>query len=332
MPEPLLALVGATGVVGRQALSALHTRDVEPERLRLFAGSTHAGEELDYGEEALSVEPVGPQAFQGVKGALLAVPPQVARELAPRLEQAGAWVVDCSGAFRAEARVPLVCPGVNDGVLDRPFAGRVVALAHPATRAALAALEPLRERWGLLSAEVTVLAGAALDGEAGVAQLSKETAQLMNGREPDLDVFPHRLAFNVLTAAGPLEDGRSALERAVLVEAARVWAGDALPVLAATALRVPTYHGLTLVLSARLKARASAEAVREALKGQSLLKLVDQPEENVFPMPMLTADDPSVHVGRVRTQGELVQLVACADNGLSLADGGVDVLLELVER
>jgi aspartate-semialdehyde dehydrogenase len=332
MPEPLLAVVGATGVVGRQLLTTLLARDVPAERLRLYASEAHAGEEVDYGEEVLPLEPVGPDAFRGVQGAVLAVPPEVARGLASRLEGQGSWVVDTSGSFRLDPKVPLVCAGVNDGVLDRPFSGRVVSVAHPATRGTLGALEPLREKWGLAVADVTVLAGAALYGNAGVAQLSRQTAQLMNGKDPDVELVPHRMAFNVLTAVGPVEAGLSQLERELLVEAARIWTGDAMPALTATGLLVPTYHGLTLVLSAYLKAKVSADAVREVLRASSLLKVIDQPEENIYPMPMLTADDPSVHVGRVRAHHEHVQLVACVDNGLTLADGAADLLLELVER
>jgi aspartate-semialdehyde dehydrogenase len=332
MSEPVLAVIGATGVVGRQVLTALLARDVEPERLRLYASQAHAGEELDYGDEVLPVEPVGPEGFRGVQGAILAVPPEVARGLASRLEGQGSWVVDVSGAFRLDPRVPLVCAGVNDGLLDRPFAGRVVAVAHPATRGTLGTLEPLREKWGLGSADVTILAGAAILGTAGVAQLSRQTAQLMNGKDPDVELVPHRMAFNVLSAVGPVEQGVSQLERDVLFEAARIWAGDGQPSLTATGLLVPTYHGLTLVLSARLKGRASADAVREVLRASSLLKVLDQPEEHIYPMPMLTADDPSVHVGRVRAHLDHVQLVAAVDNGLTLADGAADLLLELVER
>jgi aspartate-semialdehyde dehydrogenase len=177
-----------------------------------------------------------------------------------------------------------------------------------------------------------VLAGAALFGNAGVAQLSRQTAQLMNGKDPEFDLLPHRMAFNVLTAVGPVEHGLCQLEREVLTEAARIWSGEALPGLSATGLLVPTYHGLTVVLSARLKTAVSADAVRELLKGSSLLKVLDQPEENIYPMPMLTADDPSVHVGRIRAHRDLVQLVACVDNGLSHADGAAELLLELLER
>jgi aspartate-semialdehyde dehydrogenase len=152
MSQTIIGVVGATGVVGRQVLNALLAKDVEPEDVRFYASERSAGEDLDYGDEGLPVEPV-----------------------------------DCTGAFRLDAKVPLVSPGLNDGVLDREFAGRVVSIAHPATQAALAALNPLREKWGLALADLTILGGAALFGQAGVDRLSRQTAELMNGKDPELD-------------------------------------------------------------------------------------------------------------------------------------------------
>lgn len=333
MSKPTIAVIGATGILGRQVLASLLARDVEADQLRLFASERSAGEELEYGDDTLPVEPVGPEALRGVTAAILATPPEVSRSLASRLEQAGAWVVDCSGAFRVDAQVPLVALGVNDGVLDRPFSGRVVSLAHPVTQATLAVLEPLREKYGLVFGDVTVVGGASLFGTKGVERLSRQTAQLMNGKEPEVDVFPHRLAFNVLPAAGELEGGLARLERTVLVEAARVLGGGAAsPALTSTSLLVPIYHGVLLVLSAHLQHPVTVEGVRGLLSESSGLKVLDDPDANVYPMTMLTADDASVHVGRVRAHRERVQLVAAVDAALRGADAAAELLLELVER
>jgi aspartate-semialdehyde dehydrogenase len=333
MAQKIIGVVGATGVVGRQVLNALLAHDVEPEDVRFFGSERSTGEELDYGGEVLPVEPTnGPESLRGLAVAILCTPVEVSRQLASKLEQQGTWVIDCSGAFRLDLKVPLVSPGLNDGVLDRAFTGKIVSIAHPATQAALTALDPLREKWGLLMADLTILAGAALFGNAGVDRLAKQTAELMNGKDPDVDTFPHRLAFNVIPGVGEFEQGLSLLERQVLVEGARLWAGEALPALTATALLVPTYHGLTLSVSAHLKRPVEAEVVRAWLKESGELKLLDDPPANVYPMPMLVTDDPAVHVGRVRANRERVQLVIAVDNGVRLASGAVDVALELVER
>lgn len=338
-----IAVVGATGLVGRQILAALWQRDVEPDDVRLIASERSEGTEADYAEETLPVEKPGPDVFRGVKAAILAAPPEVARGLALEAQKAGAWAIDLSGAFRLDTQVPLVAPGVNEGLLDRPFPGRIVTLAQPAAQALTAALEPLRAAFGLTFVDATVLQGAASKGGAGADRLSVQTAALLNAKEPDVELFPHRLAFNVIPGVGDFENGLSAAERQLMVEVARVWGGqslspwgegqgEGLPALTTTALYVPTFHGTTLIVSAHLKSAVDADTVRATLRGASDLKVLDDPSTHVYPMPMLATDDAAVHVGRVRALGTRVQLVVALDNVFRAADAAVDLALELADR
>ncbi|GMU58365.1 MAG: aspartate-semialdehyde dehydrogenase [Myxococcaceae bacterium] len=328
-----IAVVGATGLIGRQLLASLWQRDVEPDDVRLFASEKSEGEDADYAEETLPVERAGADAFRGVKAALLAAPAEVCRPLALEAQKAGAWVVDLSGAFRADTKVPLISPGVNDGVLDRPFSGRIVSVAQPPTQALTAALEPLRAAFGLTSVDATILFGAASKGRSGNERLSIQTAALLNAKEPEVQVFPHRLAFNVIPGVGDFENGLSAAERASLVEVARVWGqGQGGPELTTTALFVPTFHGTTLILTAHLAAAADADTVRATLRAASGLKVLDDPSVHVYPMPMLATDDAAIHVGRVRAHGTRVQLVAAVDNTFRAAETAVDLALELADR
>lgn len=332
MSDPVIAVIGATGVVGKQVIAALLAHNVEPDNVRFLASERSAGEELDYGEEPLPVEPIGPDAFRGVSAAIIATPAELSRALATRLQQEGVWAIDVTGAFRADSAVPLISPGLNGGLLDRAFTGRIVSVAHPVTQLIVSTLEPLRAEWGLMDADVTILASAALFGTAGVDRLSKQTAELMNAKEPDVETFVHRLAFNLIPAVGPIENGLAQLERQVLVEAARIWAGDAMPALTTTSVLVPTYHGVLATITAHLKRPVDADAVRAQLKTSSVLKVLDVPADNVFPMPMLSTDDASIHVGRVRAIGQRVQLVAAIDNAVRLAEGAVELALELADR
>jgi aspartate-semialdehyde dehydrogenase len=333
MSDPIIAVVGATGAVGRQIIASLQLHDVEPDQVRFFSSERSEAEELDYEEETLPSEKPGPDSFRGVQVVILATPPDVARRLAQQAQQQGAWVVDLSGAFRVDTAVPLVAPGVNDGVLDRPFTGRIVSVATPATQALLSVLQPLRAKFGLVFADATMLFGASSRGQAGQEQLSKQTAALMNGKDPEVEIFPHRIGFNVIPAVGGFEGGPLCdAERHVLVEAARIWSGDALPAITATALTMPTYHGLTLVLSAHLSRPVDADGVRALLKEEPGLKLLDDPSQNIYPMPMLTTDDAATHVGRVRAAGTRVQLVAATDNVFRAADTAVDLALKLANR
>ena len=325
-----IAVVGASGLVGRQIVAALANREHDAASVHLLSTERSNGEELDFEDDVLTIETVGPESFRGMKVVILAVPPNAARLLASQAQQAGAWVVDCSGGFRLDAGVPLIVPGVNDGVLDRPFSGRVVTLASPVTQALASVLEPLRAKFGLTFADVTVLHGASSFGQQGVDRLSKQTAELMNGKEPEVEVFPHRLGFNIISAFGELDaKGFAQEERNVMVETARLWAGPELPAVTVTSMLVPTYHGTVLVVSAHLRRPVDADGVRAVLKEDSDLKVIDSPEQNVYPMPMLTTDDDTVHVGRIRALGERVQLIIAVDNVHRMAARAVDVALEL---
>ena len=329
MSDMKIAVVGA-GLLGRQIIAALASREHDAAAVHLLATERSNGEELDFEDDVVTVETVGPDSFRGMKAVILAVPPSAARLLASQAQQSGAWVVDCSGAFRLDPGVPLVVPGVNDGVLDRPFSGRVVTLASPATQALASVLEPLRAKFGLAFADVTVMQGAAAAGQMGVDRLSKQTAELMNGKEPEVELFPHRLGFNLIPAVGELDaKGFSQDERNLMVETARLWAGPELPAVTATTVWVPTYHGTVMVVSAHLRRPVDADGVRALLREDSDLKVIDAPDQNVFPMPMLTTDDDTVHVGRIRALAERVQLIIAVDNVHRMAARAIDVALEL---
>jgi aspartate-semialdehyde dehydrogenase len=332
MSDVTLAIAGATGVVGKQLLAALERRDYEGEALRLYASAASVGEVVDFADEELEVEACGDDVFRGSDVAILAVPPDIARPLALKAQNAGVWVVDLSGAFRADDAVPLVVPSVNDAVLEGSIRGRVVSLASPPTQGLTAVLEPLRRQFGLLVVDATVLQGAATLGKAGIDRLAQQTAALLNAKEPDVGTFPHRLAFNLVPGGGGFEHGISAVERAMLIETARVWAAAGRPVVGATALFVPTYHGTLISITAQLERRVDADGVRATLRAAPGLKILDDPGQHVYPMPMLVTDDPTVHVGRVRAQDDRVQLVVTLDNAFRIAAMAIDVALRLAER
>lgn len=330
MSDMQIAVVGASGLVGRQIVAALADREYDAAAVHLFSTERSNGEEVDFGDDVLTIETTTAESFRGMKAVILAVPANAARLLAQQAQQAGAWVVDCSGAFRLDPGVPLVVPGVNDGVLDTPFKGRVVALADAVTQALASALEPLRAKFGLAFADVTVMQGASSAGAAGVDRLSQQATDLMNGKEPTIEVFPHRLGFNIIPAIGELDArGFSQSEKNLMVETARLWAGPDLPVVTTTSMLVPTYHGTMLIVSAHLRRPVDADGVRAVLREDSDLKVIDSPTENVYPMPMLTTDDATVHVGRIRALGERVQLIIAVDNAHRMAARAIDVALEL---
>ncbi|AKQ67567.1 Aspartate-semialdehyde dehydrogenase [Myxococcus hansupus] len=336
-----IGVVGATGVVGREVLAALYAQDVPAERVRAFGSERSKGVEVEYGEDSLEVEQATPDAFRGLKLVLLATPAEASRKLAPAAQAAGAWVVDISNAFRGDGNVPMVLPGFNSDILGAGFTfkGRIVCLPGAVTTAAVHAVEPLRKAFGVVRAQVTALMSASSAGVRGVAELEKQTADLMSGREPDPHVFPHRVGFNLVPQVGGfmVNSPWTEEEGGWTLEAARLFSskGD-VPVIAGTAVLVPSFYGHGLTLNVQLKKPGPVEQVRAALKTSSVLKVLDVPGERVYPMPMLVTSDPAVHVGRVRSfpqAPEWVTLFASVDNAsrgaaLNLVEAG----LRLAER
>ncbi|NVI99860.1 aspartate-semialdehyde dehydrogenase [Myxococcus sp. AM009] len=336
-----IGVVGATGVVGREVLAALYAQDVPAEQVRAFGSERSKGMEVEYGEDSLEVEQATPDAFRGVKLVLLATPAEASRKLALAAQAAGAWVVDASNAFRGDGNVPLVLPGFNTDVLGAGFTfkGRIVCLPGAVTTAAVHVVEPLRKAFGVARAQVTALMAASSAGVRGVAELEKQTADLLSGREPEPHAFPHRVGFNLVPQVGGfmVNSPWTEEEGGWTLEAARLFSskGD-VPVIAGTAVQVPTFYGHGLTLNVQLKKPGPVEQVRAALKTSGVLKVLDVPGERVYPMPMLVTSDPAVHVGRVRAfpqAPEWVTLFASVDNAsrgaaLNLVEAG----LRLAER
>ncbi|HSM92830.1 MAG TPA: aspartate-semialdehyde dehydrogenase [Anaeromyxobacteraceae bacterium] len=325
-----IALAGATGAVGRAVLQVLEDLEVEVAELRLLASARSVGQELELAGEPHRVGEVRAGAFRGCDVALLATPREASRRLAAQAREEGCLVVDDSDAFRADAGVPLVVADVNPGALDVAPPGGIVA--NPNSVAILLAhlLAPLRAAAGLARVHVTALQSVSGSGQRGVAQLEGEVAALMNGREPDAPgAFPHRIAFNVLPQVGPFtEDGTATGEQKIVRETRTILGAGDLPI-QATAIRVPVFYGHSLALNLRTERPLGADGAREALRKAPGVKVLDDPAQGVYPMPMLAVNDDAVLVGRVRedrTQEHGLDLFAVGDN---LRTGGAANLVRV---
>jgi len=298
-----LAVVGATGLAGRAVLELLPDSDLDLSELRLFASerSAEARIEVEGEEEELPVSALSAGAFRGVDLAMFFAPAAVVREWAPRAVAEGCRVVDASRVFRGDATVPLVEPALHPAALDGLGGPGIVAVAGGPAAALAAALLPLARAAGLERVVATALCPASGAGTRGPEQLERETQDLMNGREPEEgEAFPHRLAFNLVPQVGSFGEGGGTDEEAALEgDLRRLLSAPGLEV-AATALRVPVFYGLSIVAHIATARALDVEAARTALRGAPGVKLLDDPAERVYPMPMLTANDEAALVGRLR--------------------------------
>jgi len=332
-----IVLAGATGAVGRAAIQVLEDLQVEVAELRLLASARSVGQELEFQGEPVRVVETRAGAFRNADVALLATPREASRRFVAQAREEGCLVVDDSDAFQAEPGVPLVVADVNPAALDAAPPQGIVA--NPDAVAILLShlLAPLRAAAGLARVHVTALQSVSGSGQRGVAQLEGEVAALMNGREPEPpSAFPHRIAFNLFPQVGPFGEGGATEGEARIVRETRAILGaDVLP-LQATAVRVPVFYGHALAVNLRTERPLGAAAARDALAKAAGVKVVDDPAQSVYPMPMLTVSDDALHVGRIRedaTQENGLDLFAVGDN---LRTGGatnlVKVGLLLAER
>jgi aspartate-semialdehyde dehydrogenase len=246
-------------------------------------------------------------------------------------------VVDDSPAFRGEPDVPLVVPEVNADAVAGFRARGIVANPSSSVTALALALAPLRAAVGLRRVVVATYESVSGAGQRGVEELERQARDLLNLREPDPAAhFPHRIAFNVIPQVGAFVEGGATDEEEPLERETRKVLGDPGLRVAATAVRVPVFFGLSLAVNVELRGPLAPDAAREALRKAPGVKLVDDPAGRVYPMPMLVAHDDGVLAGRVRADPTVehgLQLFLAIENTRKgAATNAVQIARLLAER
>jgi aspartate-semialdehyde dehydrogenase len=312
MPQPTLAVVGATGSVGTVMRELLSSRKNVWGEIRLVASARSAGMQLPCRGEQLTVHELTPEIFDGVDVAMFDVPDDVSRHWAPIAVGRGTIVVDNSSAFRMERDVPLVVPEVNrDALRHRPRG--IVSNANCTTMAMIMAIAPLHREYGLRELVLASYQAVSGAGQIGVDtlhdQLSKVAGDRTLGSRPgnvrqavgdDLGPFPAPMALNVVPWSGSLEDdGWSSEELKMRNESRKILGLPDLKV-SATCVRVPVVTGHSIAVHAVFGSEVDAEGAREVLRNAPGVILVDDPAAGEFPMPIdAVGTDPS-WVGRIR--------------------------------
>jgi aspartate-semialdehyde dehydrogenase len=291
-----VAVVGAGSLQGRELLTELEPRR-GVDRVVLLSEKV-AGTEVPFRGSDLVVEELDADSVEGRPDVVFFTSGAArARRWAPRFVAAGSRVVDLSSAHRLDPEVPLV------GVAGSTNA-KLKAVPSAASLAAARVLAPLFATGHHAGARLaaTLLVPVSAVGQAGVLELSKQTAALLGGRSTRSHAFSHRIAFNLVPEVGDAAastDGDTSQERSFRAEVRRLWSVPDLTI-SVTAVRVPVFFGLSMVLSgSNGDPKALATLTRALAPGQGGVKLLDQ--SGAFPMPLLTVGDSSVLVGRVRS-------------------------------
>ncbi len=292
-----VAVVGATGAVGREILKVLEARRFPVSELRLYASPKSAGTELTFHGDAVTVEalPEGPLPVDIV---LASAGGSLSKRLAPIWAEGGALVIDNSSAWRYEPEVPLVIPEINPEAAKRHRG--IIANPNCTTAILAMALWPLHQAFHATHVIVSTYQAASGAGAAGIDELLEGTRAFLEDRPVRAQVFAHPLAFNVIPHIDRfLENGYTREEMKVVWETQKIFSAPGLKI-SATAVRIPTLRAHAEAATVRFAKAVEPEAARRVLARAPGVELVDDPQNQRYPMPLSATHKWAVEVGRIR--------------------------------
>lgn len=306
-----VAILGATGLVGREMIKILEERDYPLSKLRPLASPRSAGSSIVFRGEEITVEAVTEESFKNIDIALFSAGGSTSRKWAPVAVDSGAVVIDNSSAWRMDSDVPLIVPEVNS--FDVAKHKGIIANPNCSTIQAVVALWPLHKEAGLKYINVSTYQSVAGTGIKAVNTLKNEAAAFLAGKEiPDGgDVYPHQIAFNLLPHIGAFDkDGISEEEWKMVNESRKIMHLPELRVSGIT-VRVPIFRCHGESVTAQFEKELTPEKAREIFRNAAGVVVMDDPKNAAYPMPITGAGKDAVYVGRIRQDTGL-------DNALSM--------------
>ncbi len=296
---PTVAIFGATGAVGREMLRVLEARDFPAGPIRLLATARSAGTEMAFRGQSVVVEDIATADLKGIDIAFLAAGGAASRELAPRLVERGAFVVDNSSAFRMDSDVPLVVPAIN-GRLVAYKRHRLIANPNCSTTILLMPLAPLHARFGLSKVVVSTYQAVSGAGQAGVRELERQIELHATGEPGSTEVFGLPIHLNLLPQIGPLgDDGFCQEERKIVTETHKIL-GDSSFTVVPTTVRVPTMRCHAESVYVETRQATDCERILAAWGGMPGLSIAGGCGMTRWPTPRELAGRDETEVGRLR--------------------------------
>ncbi|MBI2345459.1 MAG: aspartate-semialdehyde dehydrogenase [Deltaproteobacteria bacterium] len=331
-----VAVVGATGLVGKEMISILAERQFPVDRLVPLASDRSIGESVRFGEREIPVEVLRREAFAGVDIALFSAGTEVSREFAPIAAEHGAVAIDNSAAFRMEPDVPLVVPEVNATAIAGWRARGIIANPNCSTIQLCVVLKPIHDRAGVRRVVVATYQAVAGAGKAAMDELTTQVRGLFAGEEPSAGLIAHPIAFNCVPQIDQFLPNGYTKEEWKIVEETKKILGDPSIAVTATAVRVPVYVGHAEAVNIETQSKVTASEARECLRAAPGIVMMDDPAANEYPLQRQVAGTDAVYVGRVREDPSIANGLDCwivADNlrkGAAL--NAVEIAEILIER
>jgi len=299
-PAPRIAIVGATGAVGREMLAVLEQRRFPHRELRLLASARSAGSVIAYRDQKLTVQELTEDSFDGIDFAIFSAGGTISKQFCPIAVERGCTVIDNSSAFRMVDEVPLVIPEINDDVLDEIDGPAIIANPNCSTIIALMAVTPLYDAVGIERMVISTYQAASGGGAAMMNELEQQARDYAAGRNLTQDILGRQYMFNLFSHNSTIgSDGYNTEETKMVDETHKIWGDDSVAI-TATCVRVPVLRAHCESINLQFRKPLSEAGARELLSGAPGVKIVDDRKGNKFPEPIDASGTDDVLVGRIR--------------------------------
>lgn len=299
MKQYRVAILGATGEVGREMMKILREHNFPLAELKLLASSRSAGTKVAFGDTELTVEEATANSFEGMDIVLGAASAELARELAPAIVKAGAVFVDNSSAFRMCDDVPLVVPEINpedalrhNGIISNPNCSTIITLM------AVKGINRLSPITKMVASTYQAVSGA---GAGGPIELAAQQKALAEGSEVVCKTFPYQIAENLIPQIGSFTDNGYTTEEMKMQNEGRKILHLPELLVNCTCVRVPVVRSHSISVTVYTEKALTPDEVKAAIATEAGCRLVDDPANKVYPMPLDTSNQDIVFVGRIRS-------------------------------
>ena len=329
-----VAILGATGAVGREMMKILEERNFPVNELRLLASARSAGKTLTFKGQEITIREATHDSFEGMDFVLGAASNAVAKDMAPYIVKAGAVFVDNSSAFRMNEDVPLVVPEINPedaknhhGIISNPNCTTIISTT------AVNALNAKSKITTMVASSYQAVSGA---GAGGPVELMGEVEALAKGETYEPVIFPNQIAYNVIPFIGSPSDFDYTTEEMKLQNEGRKIMHLPEMKVTCTCVRVPVVRSHTVSITLQTEEKISVEEAKEIISKAPGCVLVDDIQNKKYPMPLDTSDQDLVFVGRIRedlTSDRGLSLVCCGDQiRKGAATNAVQIAELLIEK
>ncbi|HUI31577.1 MAG TPA: aspartate-semialdehyde dehydrogenase [Candidatus Acidoferrales bacterium] len=289
-----VAVVGATGLVGRKMTQVLEEHDFPVKNLTPLASERSVGKEISFKGEKIKVRKLMPESFRGIEIALFSAGATVSKEFAPIAAKEGTVVIDNSSAWRMDPAIPLVVPEVNRDDIFKHHG--IIANPNCSTIQMVVVLKPLHDEYKIKRVVVSTYQSVTGAGQKGIDQLDEELGK----KQGNTKKFPHKIAFNCLPHIDVFrEDGYTKEEFKMIFETTKIMGDDSIKV-SPTCVRVPVFGGHSEAVNIEMEHSYELEDVIKLLKKSPGIIVEDDPSQNIYPMPLNAYDKDEVFVGRIR--------------------------------